>query len=167
MTETVKIKALVYRERKQDRRSRVSGLLIQNLPCEEDCKKYKMGASSLLERIRNNFPYPVCLYSTLLQCSAHTVKQEFMRYFPSFLIIIIRINKFREINNTVTLSVYQLFSTQYILHKLLFMGILKTININIIFNLILVAHTGPAKDTSPAGDRKLAQSAQMYHYQVC
>ena len=50
-----------------------------------------------------------------------------MRYFPSFLIIIIRINKFREINNTVTLSVYQLFSTQYILHKLLFMGILKTI----------------------------------------
>ena len=90
-----------------------------------------------------------------------------MRYFPSFLIIIIRINKFREINNTVTLSVYQLFSTQYILHKLLFMGILKTININIIFNLILVAHAGPAKDTSPAGDRKLAQSAQMYHYQVC
>jgi hypothetical protein len=26
--------------------------------------------------------------------------------------------------------------------------------------------TGPAKDASPAGDRKLAQSAQMYHYQV-
>jgi len=25
--------------------------------------------------------------------------------------------------------------------------------------------TGPAKDCSPAGDRKLAQSAQMYHYQ--
>ena len=26
--------------------------------------------------------------------------------------------------------------------------------------------TGPAKAPSPAGDRKLAQSAQMYHYQV-
>merc|ERR1711890_118395 len=25
--------------------------------------------------------------------------------------------------------------------------------------------TGPAKEASPAGDRKLAQSAQMYHYQ--
>ena len=25
--------------------------------------------------------------------------------------------------------------------------------------------TGPAKDCSPAGDRKLAHSAQMYHYQ--
>ena len=25
--------------------------------------------------------------------------------------------------------------------------------------------TGPAKASSPAGDRKLAQSAQMYHYQ--
>ena len=25
--------------------------------------------------------------------------------------------------------------------------------------------TGPAKEVSPAGDRKLAQSAQMYHYQ--
>lgn len=25
--------------------------------------------------------------------------------------------------------------------------------------------TGPNKDTSPSGDRRLAQSAQMYHYQ--
>ena len=25
--------------------------------------------------------------------------------------------------------------------------------------------TGPAKDCSPGGDRRLAQSAQMYHYQ--
>ena len=25
--------------------------------------------------------------------------------------------------------------------------------------------TGPAKECSPSGDRKLAQSAQMYHYQ--